>query len=175
MPHPRSLLSLLDLQRIDLERLWLASAGWKDQRSRRRSRFADRRVATIFDGPAFRTRLAFDSAIDAVGAHRVDLPVVLGEPVQDRGQPLGRQRRCLAGFGLATRRGLGVVVGEVDEVAAFDTLLDGLHRRPCRGTRGSHVTRPQEDRTFERSEPGPEVAEVVLAGELTGFGHVSER
>ncbi|WP_448072279.1 ornithine carbamoyltransferase [Georgenia yuyongxinii] len=85
MPHARSLLSLLDLPRPEIERLWLASAGWKDQRSRRRARFADRRVATIFDGPAFRTRLAFDTAIDAVGAHRVDLPVVLGErePIED--------------------------------------------------------------------------------------------
>jgi len=83
--HPRSLLTLLDLSRPDLESLWLASAGWKDQRARRRSRFADRRVATIFDGTSFRTRLAYDTAIDAVGAHRVDLPLVLGqrEPVGD--------------------------------------------------------------------------------------------
>ncbi|MPV36750.1 ornithine carbamoyltransferase [Georgenia subflava] len=85
MPHDRSLLTLLDLRRPDLEWLWLASAGWKDERSRRRRRFADRRVATIFDGPAFRSRLAYDTAIDAVGAHRVDLPVVLGErePIAD--------------------------------------------------------------------------------------------
>ncbi|WP_127127586.1 ornithine carbamoyltransferase [Georgenia sp. SYP-B2076] len=85
MPHARTLLSLLDLQRSDIERLWLAAAGWSDQRSRRRSRFTDRRVATIFDGPALRTRLAYDTAIDAVGAHRVDLPLVLGErePISD--------------------------------------------------------------------------------------------
>ena len=85
MPHARTLLSLLDLPRTEIERLWLASAGWKEQRSRRRERFADRRVATIFDGPALRTRLAYDTAIDAVGAHRVDLPLVLGErePIDD--------------------------------------------------------------------------------------------
>ncbi|GAA1639560.1 ornithine carbamoyltransferase [Georgenia ruanii] len=85
MPHARTLLSLLDLPRTEIERLWLASAGWKEQRSRRRERFADRRVATIFDGPALRTRLAYDTAIDAVGAHRVDLPLVLGErePIAD--------------------------------------------------------------------------------------------
>ncbi len=85
MPHARTLLSLLDLPRTEIERLWLASAGWKAQRSRRRERFADRRVATIFDGPALRSRLAYDTAIDAVGAHRVDLPVVLGErePIED--------------------------------------------------------------------------------------------
>ncbi|MFH5823328.1 ornithine carbamoyltransferase [Georgenia sp. AZ-5] len=85
MPHDRSLLTLLDLSRPEIERLWLAAAGWKDQRSRRRARFADRRVATVFDGPALRSRLAYDTAIDAVGAHRVDLPVPLDdrEPVED--------------------------------------------------------------------------------------------
>ncbi|UNX53160.1 hypothetical protein MF406_08920 [Georgenia sp. TF02-10] len=85
MPHARSLLSLRQLGRDDLERLWIAAAGWQEQRTRRRARFADRRVATIFEGPAMRTRLAFDAAIDAVGAHRVDLPLTLGarEPVAD--------------------------------------------------------------------------------------------
>lgn len=85
MAHDRTLLTLLDLPRSEIERLWLGAAGWKVQGSRRRSRFADRRVATIFDGPSLRSRLAWDTGIDAVGAHRVDLPVVLGErePVED--------------------------------------------------------------------------------------------
>ncbi|MHB1289767.1 Rossmann-fold NAD(P)-binding domain-containing protein [Georgenia sp.] len=85
MPHDRSLLTLLDLPRSEIERLWLGTAGWKVEGSRRRARFADRRVATFFDGPTFRSRLAWDTGIDAVGAHRVDLPLTLGErePVED--------------------------------------------------------------------------------------------
>jgi ornithine carbamoyltransferase len=44
-----------------------------------------KRVATIFDGPAFRTRLAFDAALSNLGVHQVPLEVRLGErePVAD--------------------------------------------------------------------------------------------
>ncbi|RPF28407.1 ornithine carbamoyltransferase [Georgenia muralis] len=127
MPHPRSLLSLLDLQRIDLERLWLASAGWKDQRSRRRSRFADRRVATIFDGPAFRTRLAFDSAIDAVGAHRVDLPVVLGErePIEDTAAILSGAVDAVVVR--STSHGALGALAEACEVPVINAMSDAGH------------------------------------------------
>jgi len=72
------LLSLLDLDRLAFEALMADSARWKagvGQPLTGRTR----RVATIFDGPAFRTRLAFDTAISDLGAHRVDLPLQLGE------------------------------------------------------------------------------------------------
>ena len=78
------LLTLADLDRSQLDHVLARTRVWKDGRGaalpgRRRQ------VATIFDGPAFRTRLAFDTAIDALGAHRVELPLSLGErePIAD--------------------------------------------------------------------------------------------
>lgn len=72
------LLSLLDLDRLAFEALMADSARRKagvGQPLTGRTR----RVATVFDGPAFRTRLASDTAISDLGAHRVDLPLQLGE------------------------------------------------------------------------------------------------
>lgn len=85
VPARRSLISLLDLTREDLERIWLAAAGWRAAGVRRRGRRRDARVATIMPPRGYRTKLAFDAAIDAIGAHRVDVPVELGaaEPVED--------------------------------------------------------------------------------------------
>lgn len=81
---PAHLLSLLDLDRADFEALLADSARWKTAAGQPLSGRL-RRVATIFDGPAFRTRLAFDTAIADLGAHRVDLPLQLGErePIAD--------------------------------------------------------------------------------------------
>jgi ornithine carbamoyltransferase len=81
---PSHLLSLLDLDKEAFESLLVDSARWKAGRTPPMSRRVQR-VATIFDGPAFRTRLAFDTAISNLGAHRVDLPVRLGErePIAD--------------------------------------------------------------------------------------------
>ena len=82
------LLDLAGLSRAELDGIFARSALWK---SADRAALAvpnglgRRRVATIFTGPAFRTRLAFDTAIDNLGGHRVDLPLTLGgrEPVSD--------------------------------------------------------------------------------------------
>lgn len=82
------LLDLAGLSRAELDGIFARSAHWK---SAGRAGPAEpngigrRRVATIFAGPAFRTRLAFDTAIDALGGYRVDLPLTLGErePVSD--------------------------------------------------------------------------------------------
>jgi ornithine carbamoyltransferase len=81
LPH---LLSLLDVDRLAFEALMTDSARWKGGAGQPLPGRA-RRVATIFDGPAFRTRLAFDTAIFNLGAHRVDLPLQLGErePITD--------------------------------------------------------------------------------------------
>jgi ornithine carbamoyltransferase len=80
-PH---LLSLLGVDRLAFEALMADSARWKAGVGQPLPGRA-RRVATVFDGPAFRTRLAFDTAISNLGAHRVDLPLQLGErePVSD--------------------------------------------------------------------------------------------
>ncbi len=82
--RPPHLLSLFDLDRSTLQALLADSRDWKAGAGRPLTGHL-RRVATIFDGPAFRTRLAFDSAISQVGAHRVDLPLQLGErePISD--------------------------------------------------------------------------------------------
>jgi ornithine carbamoyltransferase len=81
LPH---LLSLLDLDSLAFEALIDDSARWKEGAGQPLPGRA-RRVATVFDGPAFRTRLAFDTAIFNLGAHRVDLPLQLGErePIAD--------------------------------------------------------------------------------------------
>jgi ornithine carbamoyltransferase len=81
LPH---LLSLLDVDRQAFEALMADSARWKGGGGQSLPGRA-RRVATVFDGPAFRTRLAFDTAICNLGAHRVDLPLQLGErePITD--------------------------------------------------------------------------------------------
>lgn len=85
MPADRSLISLLDLTREDLERIWLAAAGWSAVGVRRRARRHDARIATILPPLEYRTTLAFDAAIDALGAHRVDVPLELdaSELVED--------------------------------------------------------------------------------------------
>jgi ornithine carbamoyltransferase len=82
--RPPHLLSLLDLDRSTFEALLADSRRWKTGAGQPLTGHV-RRVATIFDGPAFRTRLAFDTAISALGAHRVDLPLQLGErePIAD--------------------------------------------------------------------------------------------
>lgn len=82
------LLDLAGLSRAELEGIFARSGHWKRAGGAARSvpdRTGRRRVATIFNGPAFRTRLAFDTAIDNLGGHRVDLPLTLGErePVSD--------------------------------------------------------------------------------------------
>lgn len=80
----RHLLSLVDFDRYQLDAVLSRTVVWRDGEGGHLSG-RRRRVATVFDGPAFRTRLAFDSAIDGLGAHRVDLPLTLGErePVAD--------------------------------------------------------------------------------------------
>jgi ornithine carbamoyltransferase len=82
--EPRHLLSLLDVDRTAFESLMADSARWK-AKGGRPSRGGLLRVATIFDGPAFRTRLAFDTALSSLGVHQVPLQVTLGErePVSD--------------------------------------------------------------------------------------------
>jgi len=81
---PGHLLSLLDLDRSAFDSLMAESARWKAGKGEP-ARGNLRRVATIFDGPAFRTRLAFDAALSNLGIHQVPLQVHLGErePVSD--------------------------------------------------------------------------------------------
>lgn len=80
MPH---FLDLLSVTRPELDALFARSALWKAETAHAIGPRV--RVATIFAGPAFRTRLAFDTAIDVIGGHRVDLPLTLGErePIAD--------------------------------------------------------------------------------------------
>lgn len=80
MPH---FLDLLTVTRAELDAIFARSAEWTAGTARPRG--ARARIATVFDGPAFRTRLAFDTAIDEIGGHRVDLPLTLGErePIAD--------------------------------------------------------------------------------------------
>jgi ornithine carbamoyltransferase len=81
---PGHLLSLLDLDRSAFDSLMAESARWKAGKGKPLGGEL-RRVATIFDGPAFRTRLAFDAALSNLGVHQVALAVHLGErePVRD--------------------------------------------------------------------------------------------
>jgi ornithine carbamoyltransferase len=81
---PAHLLSLLDLNREAFDSLMADSVRWKAGRGQPASG-NQRRVATIFDGPAFRTRLAFDAALSNLRVHHVPLQVRLGErePVSD--------------------------------------------------------------------------------------------
>lgn len=89
--RPPHLVSLLDLDRstvltlVEDSRRWRAGGGQPLPGRLRR-------VATVFDGPAFRTRLAFDTAISDLGAHLVDLPLQLGdrEPISDTAAILSR-------------------------------------------------------------------------------------
>lgn len=82
-------LSLRDLDRASLDAILDRSDRWADGAAEPRG--GRPRVATIFSGPAFRTRLAFDTAIDLIGGHRVDLPLTLGErePIADTAAVLG--------------------------------------------------------------------------------------
>lgn len=81
---PGHLLSLLDLDRPAFDSLMADSLRWKAGNGQP-ARGHLKRVATIFDGPAFRTRLAFDAALANLGVHQVPLEVRLGErePVSD--------------------------------------------------------------------------------------------
>ena len=72
------LLSLLDLDRPAFDLLIADSFRWKAGEGQP-AHGNLRRVATIFDGPAFRTRLAFDAALSNLGVHQVPLQVRLGE------------------------------------------------------------------------------------------------
>ena len=78
------LLTLLDLDRPAFDLLMAESFRWKAGEGQR-AHGNLRRVATIFDGPAFRTRLAFDAALSNLGVHQVPLQVRLGErePISD--------------------------------------------------------------------------------------------
>jgi len=79
------LIDLTELNRTDLDSILRRSGEWKRGTIRSTLLPVRPRVATIFTGPAFRTRLAFDTAIDNLGGHRVDLPVTLNErePIVD--------------------------------------------------------------------------------------------
>jgi ornithine carbamoyltransferase len=81
---PGHLLSLLDLDRPGFDSIMADSLRWK-ARSGQPAGGPLKRVATIFDGPAFRTRLAFDAALSNLGVHQVPLDVRLGErePISD--------------------------------------------------------------------------------------------
>jgi ornithine carbamoyltransferase len=81
---PGHLLSLLDLDRPGFDSLMADSLRWKAGTGQPPGGPL-KRVATIFDGPAFRTRLAFDAALSNLGVHQVPLEVRLGErePVCD--------------------------------------------------------------------------------------------
>ncbi|SDR93942.1 ornithine carbamoyltransferase [Microterricola viridarii] len=74
MPH---FLDLLTVTRAELDAVLARSAEWAAGSAEPRGPRV--RIATVFAGPAFRTRLAFDTAIDLIGGHRVDLPIALGE------------------------------------------------------------------------------------------------
>lgn len=78
-----NLLNLSSVSRIDLEAIFFRSRQWNQGEAIAGGPRA--RIATVFNGPAFRTRLAFDTAIDNIGGHRVDLPMTLGErePIED--------------------------------------------------------------------------------------------
>jgi hypothetical protein len=67
-----------------------------------------RRVATIFDGPAFRTRLAFDTALSNLGVHQIPLQVRIGErePISD-----------LSFLGTATASHKILVLGRISDFA----------------------------------------------------------
>lgn len=76
-------LDLTSEGRAELERIFKRARAWKEGLAAAPgARF---RVATVFNGPAFRTRLAFDTAIETLGGHRVDLPLTLAErePIAD--------------------------------------------------------------------------------------------
>jgi ornithine carbamoyltransferase len=76
-------LDLTSVTRAELEQIFRRSHDWKaGVAAPPLGRF---RVATVFNGPAFRTRLAFDTAIETLGGHRVDLPLTLAErePIAD--------------------------------------------------------------------------------------------
>lgn len=68
--HRKSVISIAQVDHNLLERIWLASAGWEDVRTRRGRRHADRRVGVIIKDVDLRTRLAWDAALDALGIYR---------------------------------------------------------------------------------------------------------
>jgi ornithine carbamoyltransferase len=124
------LVDLLGLPRTDLEQIFARSAHWVGAgRSAPPIRRAGRRVATIFAGPAFRTRLAFDTAIDSLGGHRVDLPLTLGER-----EPIGDTARILtdAVDAVVIRHGSHADVLELAQLAGVpvvNAMTDAGH--PC--------------------------------------------
>lgn len=56
-----------------LEKLWLATAGWKNLDTRRGNRHADRRAGVLLSGSDLRTRLAWDVALNALGVYKTSL------------------------------------------------------------------------------------------------------
>lgn len=126
--RPPHLLSLLDLDRPAVQAVLADSARWKAGGAEPLTGNL-RRVATIFDGPAFRTRLAFDTAISALGAHRVDLPLQLGErePIRDTAAILSTGVDAVV---IRTRDHAAVrTLAEHSEVPVINAMTDAGH--PC--------------------------------------------
>jgi Ornithine carbamoyltransferase len=125
---PGHLLSLLDLDRPAFDSLMTDSVRWKGGKGQPASGTLGR-VATIFDEPAFRTRLAFDAALSNLGVHKVPLQVRLGErePVSDTAAILNGAVDAVV---IRTRdHGAVTELAEHSEIPVINAMTDGGH--PC--------------------------------------------
>jgi ornithine carbamoyltransferase len=121
-----------------------------------------RRVATIFDGPAFRTRLAFDAALSNLGVHQVPLQVRLGErePISDTAAILNgavdavviRTRDHSAVMELAEHSQIPVINAMTDAGHPCEVISEALTLQERRGELdGLRVTFVGEDTNICRS------------------------
>ena len=96
--------------------------------------------------------------------------IVVGQTVEHRRQPVARPDGRGGGAVAVPGCGQRVVVREVDQVGAFDAVVDRLGGRLGRRHRAGEIPGGQQDGAFERQQAGFEVSQVAVAGQRERLG-----
>jgi ornithine carbamoyltransferase len=91
----RDLLSIDDLEPVELAGLVAEGTRIKSDPASVRSALAGKQVALVFEKPSTRTRISFEVAVTSMGGHAVvlrgdELQLGRGETIEDTGRVLGR-------------------------------------------------------------------------------------
>jgi ornithine carbamoyltransferase len=134
---PKDFLSVLDLGRIDLDRLLAIAAQMKAERrlgprASTASALAGTHVALLFEKPSLRTRVTFEIAVQELGGHALHLPAEFAdggrEPLEDVARNLDRWAQALVirTFG---QEKAATIAGASLQLHVVNALTDQQH--PC--------------------------------------------
>ncbi len=130
----RDLISIHDLSRADVERLFELAAEIKAEPARFATALAGRSLAMIFQKSSTRTRVSFEVGMTQLGGHALflsgrDVQLGRGETIADTARVLSRYVDCIMARTFAHQDVLDLAANA--SVPVINGLSDDLH--PCQG------------------------------------------